>query len=125
MRRGNETVLSSFSYQQRLCVPPMSPDLASSGHTHSFFCLISMRKFLFSEADLLSHPFELQHLGIACSWDFRRHCLTSNQHRWTLASPEVFSQGTSRTSFLNSLKSALLRFRMEVLLALFLLSTKI
>lgn len=87
VRRGNETVLSSFlyQYQQHLCVPPMSPNLASSGHTCSYFVLFPremriLSYFLFSQAGLLSHPLGFQHLGIAWSWAFRRHCLKSDQN---------------------------------------------
>lgn len=71
---------------------------------------------------LLPHLLDFQHWAISFSCTLRRWCLKNDQHWWTPASSEVFSQGTLLTNSLSSLKSALLVSRVEVLLALFLLS---
>lgn len=112
-RKWNSTKFIFIPIPAASLCSPMSPNLASSGHTCSFFVLFPreiriLSYFLLSQAGLLSHPLDFQHLGVACSWAFRGCCLKSDQHWWTSVPSKVFSQATLLTSFLISLKSALL-----------------
>lgn len=85
--------LSFLSGKQHLCIPPMSRDLASTGHIPSFFALaVEDNPCSEGQDGLLPCLPDFQHFGIACSQAFRRWCLESDKHWWTLAPSKVSSE---------------------------------
>lgn len=63
---------SPYSDKKHFSILPMSPDHISTWNTPFFYFLISMRRFLFSQASLLPSLLDLQHLGLVCSCLLRR-----------------------------------------------------
>lgn len=115
-----------FSLQRRAASLYSSHVAQSCFHwAYNFlFWLNSKRRSLVNQAGLLPELLDIQHSGIPCCCVLWRQCLKNDQHWWIPVPSKAFSQGSLLTSSLSNPKSVLLIFRVEVLLALFLLSTE-
>lgn len=79
--------------EQHQHIPPMSPNLVSTGYKTSFI-LNSKRRSLVSKAGLLPQLLDFQHFGIPYCCALRKWCLEKDQHWWTPVLSKAFSMGS-------------------------------